>query len=173
MNSDSTTYISSAVTGCHTFTLDCLEKILPLKFWTAQLSDCFQSQFSAQCSYQKLFKYIYSVSQTLNTVLVSTNSTINFSLSDVIVHILPQKIIITHAVSPTTVIANVQVYSASFFSPKSVSLLSSVSKYSLSYSLKVSFLVKRKPFLQPSYATTGWPVKWICCRYEVESGHGK
>jgi len=32
MNSDSTTHIFSAVTDCHSFTLDRLEKILPLKF---------------------------------------------------------------------------------------------------------------------------------------------
>ena len=32
MNSDGMTHISSAVMDCHSFTLDRLEKILPLKF---------------------------------------------------------------------------------------------------------------------------------------------
>lgn len=60
--------------------------------------------------YQKLFKYIYSVSQTLNTLLMSTNPIKSFSLSDLIVHFLPQKIVITHAVlTHTTFITSVQV----------------------------------------------------------------
>lgn len=130
MNSDSTTHISSAVTDCRSFTLDRLEKILPLKFWTAQHSDWFQSQFSAQCLYQKLFKYIYSISQTLNTVLMSTNSTKSFSLSDLIVRFLPHKIIITHAIiTQTAFITSVQVWCVILLTEISVTAFICVQKF--------------------------------------------
>jgi hypothetical protein len=148
MNSDSTTHISSAVTDCHSFTLNCLEKILPLKFWTAQHSDGFSHNFLHNVFYQKLFKSIYSDSQALNTVLMSTNSTKSFSLSDLIVHFFSQQIIITHAVITHTVfITSVQAQCVILLTEISVTALS-VSENSLSYSLKVSFLVKRKPFIQ-------------------------
>jgi len=45
MNSDSMAHISSAVTDCHSFTLNHLEKILPLKFWTAQHRSWFVTIF--------------------------------------------------------------------------------------------------------------------------------
>ena len=115
MNSDSMTHISSAVTDCHSFTLNHLEKILPLKFWTAQHGSWFQSQFSARCLCQKLFKYIYSISQTLNTVLMSTNSIKSFSLSDLIVHFLSQKIIITHTVVTHTAFICIRKFIIIFF----------------------------------------------------------
>jgi hypothetical protein len=74
--SASTAYISSAVRSCHSFTLDRLEKILPV-----ELLKCFAYRlvsvtiFCTTSLTKKLFKYIYSVSQTISIVLRSANYT--------------------------------------------------------------------------------------------------
>jgi hypothetical protein len=68
-------------------------KYCPSSFWTAWHSDWSQSQFSAQCLYKKN-------SSNISTALVRPLAlswgpliALNFSLSDVIVHVLPQKIV--------------------------------------------------------------------------------
>jgi hypothetical protein len=55
-------YISSAVTGCHLFTLQSLEKLLLLKCWTAQHSDWSQAQISEQYPYPKIVKIYLQLS---------------------------------------------------------------------------------------------------------------
>ena len=76
MKNASTTDISSAVTSCHSFILGRLEKILPL-----ELLNCSAWRFVSVTIFyiksltKKLFKYIYSVSQTISIVLRSANST--------------------------------------------------------------------------------------------------
>ena len=51
-----TTYISSAVTSCHSFILERLEKLLPLDIWTALHSGWSESQYSTPCSEQKIIQ---------------------------------------------------------------------------------------------------------------------
>ena len=123
-------HISSTAMGCHLLSAT-WRKYCPLHFWTAQHSDWSQSQFSGQCPYQKLFKYIYRVSQTFSRDFRSTIYNESFSLSDVIVHVLPQNIIdIDNAVSLTPLLSPTSSNTApSSCSPESVPLFSSVSAF--------------------------------------------
>jgi hypothetical protein len=86
---------------------------------------------------KKLLKYIYSISKDLKTVVRSAYSSKSFSLSNAIVHVLPQKIV-TYAISPTPLLLSMTRSNASFFcSPISLSLLSSVLKIHYHRILKV------------------------------------
>ena len=114
MISTSTTYNSSASQAATHLPSTTWRKYCPWIFKLLSIALGLSHNFLHNVLIKQLFKYIYSISKALNTVVRSANSSKSFSLSNAIVHVLPQKIV-TNAVSPTPRLLSTTRNNASIF----------------------------------------------------------